>query len=166
MDDDKNINKQETNNDANQNNTQSEQTPFVQENSNESNDKIINQGSVMPFLKTLIGWATFKAVIDIIMGALSCIPVITAAFGIPKIISGLRLLNAADDLKLYISNGDTRKVGDALYNFNKYFKLSGISIIIKISFSILLFIAYIILIGLIIRYSDEFFRDFATQFEY
>ena len=84
----------------------------------------------LPFLRNLAGWATFKAVIDIILGALACIGIITAVYGIPQIIAG-RLLNASDDLKRFIATNDTRRIGDVLYNFNKHFKLTGISIIIK-----------------------------------
>ncbi len=118
----------------------------------------------LPFLKNLAGWATFKAIIDIITGALSCFGIITAAYGIPQIISGIKLLNATDGLKSYMSSGDTTKMGDVLYNFNKYFKLSGIAIIIKIVFIVLFLVVYGILIAYLLSNAGDFFNNIPGDF--
>lgn len=118
----------------------------------------------LPFLKNLAGWATFKAIIDIITGALSCFGIITAAYGIPQIISGIKLLNATDGLKSYMSTGDTTKMGDVLYNFNKYFKLSGISIIIKIVFIVIFLVVYGIIIAYIFSNAGDFFNNLPGDF--
>lgn len=118
----------------------------------------------LPFLSNLSGWATFKAVIDIIMGAISCLTIIAAAYGIPQIISGIRLLNATDDLKRYMSSGDTRRIGDALYNFNKYFKLSGIAIIIKIIFFIIVIVLYGMLLYYVFNNMGDFFDNLPGNF--
>ena len=118
----------------------------------------------LPFIRNLAGWATFKAIIDIIAGALSCLGIITAAFGIPLIIAGIRLLNASDDLKRFISTNDTQRIGDVLYNFNKYFKLSGISIIIRIVFVIIAIILYVIIIAYLLTYMGDYFRYLPESF--
>lgn len=110
----------------------------------------------LPDLKNFAGWATFTAIIDIIVGALSSLLIITAAYGVPQIIAGVRLLNAADNLKFYLTTNDSRKISEAFVNLNKYFKFTGISIIGKIIFGILGIIAYIILIGYLISNYPDF----------
>ncbi len=120
----------------------------------------------LPFLKNLAGWATFKAVIDIIVGALSCLGIITAAYGIPQIISGVKLLNATDDLKKHISTGDNTRIGDALFNFNKYFKISGIAIIIKIVFLILGIILYSVILAYLFNNAGDLFDNLPDNFSY
>lgn len=118
----------------------------------------------LPFLRNLAGWATFKAVIDIILGALACIGIITAVYGIPQIIAGIRLLNASDDLKRFIATNDTRRIGDVLYNFNKHFKLTGISIIIKIVFLIIVIILYVIFIVFYMNYIVDYFQNLSWDY--
>ncbi|RJR10475.1 hypothetical protein C4588_03245 [Candidatus Parcubacteria bacterium] len=100
-------------------------------------------------LKSLTGWATFKAVIEIITGALSCLSfflIFPAVFGVLQIIAGTNLLKATDEIKRYASSGDEKRISEVFFNFNKYFRLSGISIIIQIAFVIVLIILYIVLI--------------------
>ena len=118
----------------------------------------------LPFLKNLTGWATFKAVIDIITGALACLGIITAVYGVPQIIAGVRLLNAIDDIKRYISSGDYEKIGPVFFNFHRYFKITGITIIIKIVFIILAIIGYIVIIALLVKNSPDFFNEFQYDF--
>lgn len=100
----------------------------------------------LPDLKNLAAWATFKAIIEIIFGALSCIGIITAAFGIPMIISGVRLLGAADEMKKYIAHKDTKNIAETFIKMNQYFKVKGISLIILIIFSFIMFFLYILLV--------------------
>ena len=97
-------------------------------------------------LKNFAGWATFKAVIDIISGALVCLGIITAAYGVPRILAGVKLLSAADELKRYISAGSYNRISVVLSDMHRYFKLSGISTIVKICFNVLFIIACIIFI--------------------
>jgi len=120
----------------------------------------------MPFLNNLIGWATFKAVIEIIVGALSCLGIISAAYGIPQIIAGVKLFKAVDEIKSYMAAGEYKKLGDALYSFNNYFKYSGISIIVKIIFIIIGIIFYAVLIAWLIRNTGDFFNNFPFDFYY
>lgn len=115
----------------------------------------------MPFLKNLTGWAAFKAVIDIIVGSLFCLSfflIFPAVFGVLKIISGVKLLKATDDMKRYISTGQTQKIIDIFYNFNKYFRLSGISIIVQIVFIIIIFVLYIFAVVFFVS-NPDFFED-------
>lgn len=108
-------------------------------------------------MKSLSGWATFVAIINIISGALSCLAfiyVIPVVIGIIQIIAGVRLLNASDNIKRYIMTNNGEKISEAFTSFYKYFKLSGITLIIGICAFILL------IIGMII-----FFVFFASDFQ-
>jgi uncharacterized protein YqhQ len=114
-------------------------------------------------LNSLIGWATFRAVIDIIVGALSCLAIITAAYGVPQIIGGVRLLSACDELKSYLATNDTQKINEAFAKFNKFFKLTGISTIVKIVFGIIFFALYFVFIAIIFKTfmrNHDYFRNF------
>lgn len=110
-------------------------------------------------MKGFTGWATFKAVMDIITGALACLGIITAAYGVPQIMAGVKLLAAIDELKRYISSNDVQKISTTFYNMNKYFKLSGISIIVKICFVIIGIILYGVLIAFFISNMPDFFNN-------
>lgn len=124
---------------------------------NNSNEQALD--IELSFLRNLAGWATFKAVIDIILGALACIGIITAVYGIPQIIAGIRLLNASDDLKRFIATNDTRRIGDVLYNFNKHFKLTGITIIIRIVLIVIVIILYIIFLVFFMSQIVDYLQD-------
>ena len=113
----------------------------------------------IPFVSNLVGWATFKAVIEIIFGALSCLGIITAVYGIPQIIAGVKLFKAVDEIKNYMATGELNKIGDAMYGFNKYFKLSGISVIIKIVVMIILIILYAAVLVMIFQNSGDIFNN-------
>lgn len=97
----------------------------------------------LPFLKSFIGWATFRAIMDIIFGSLSCLGIITAVYGVPMIIAGVRLLNAIDQLKMYVATNDLKRVEDTFNSLSKFFKLNGIATIIKIILAIILIILYV-----------------------
>lgn len=116
-----------------------------------------------PFLKSLAGWAAFRAVMDIITGVLTCFGIITAAVGVLQIISGVKLMNASDDLKHQISTGDDSKISSALQNMQKYFKFSGIATIIQLAFGLLIIIFYGVLFAIFIDYFKENLPDFLEQ---
>lgn len=107
-----------------------------------------------PFLKNLAGWATFRAIMDIIIGVFSCfgfILIVPAVYGVFQVISGLKLLNAVDDLKKFMASNDTKKVSDTFYNMFKYFKFNGISLIIQICMVIVVTILYIFIIAYVMK---------------
>jgi ABC-type maltose transport system permease subunit len=110
-------------------------------------------------LKSLSSWATFKAVMDIITGALAClgfILVFPVAIGVLRIIAGTNLLKAVDNLKRSVSSNDSETISSAFYNLNKYFRFSGISIIICLVFAVLLIILYAVVIAYIMRNMPDF----------
>ncbi len=123
----------------------------------------INMG--MGDLKSFTGWATFRAIMDIIAGAFSCLGIITAAYGVPMIIAGVKLLNAVDNMKRYMVENDAQNISLCYYSLLKYFKLNGISTIVKIGFSILIAIIYIIAIAAFMSGGgNDFLRDFNNYY--
>ncbi len=111
-----------------------------------NNNKNYSIEFTLPELNNLAGWATFVAIMDIVAGALCSIGIITAVFGIPMIISGVRLLSATDEMKKYIASKDNKSIFETFVKMNQYFKVKGITIIIRITFSIVIFILYILLL--------------------
>ncbi|MDD4492994.1 MAG: DUF5362 domain-containing protein [Eubacteriales bacterium] len=130
------------------------QTQYTQYNQNthyQQNDNRQQLQNDIPFLKSLKNWSTFQAILEIISGAFMCLGIITAIIGVPKIIAGVKLLNAGDNLRDAMVGSDERKVTDSLYNMGSYFKLNGISNIISIAFSVLAIVFWIILIVFFIK---------------
>jgi hypothetical protein len=113
--------------------------------------------------KGFTGWITFRGIIDIIVGAFACLGFVTATYGIPRIIAGIKLLNAADELKYYINTNDNERFQMVLLSFYKYFKLSSISVIIKIGFIILLFTIYLFLFIFAFNTVTDLIRNFPSR---
>ena len=116
-------------------------------------------------LKSLKGWSAFQAVLEIIQGALLCLGIITAIIGVPKIIAGVKLLNAGDDIQAHMQTGDPRKMDSSINNITSYFKLNGISNIISICLNILTILFLIIFIGFIISRIPEWIHEFNFQMD-
>lgn len=119
--------------------------------------------SQLSFLKSLAGWAAFRSVMDIISGVLICFGIITASVGVLQIIAGIKLMNASDDLKQQIATGDDSKISSALQNMQKYFKFSGIGMIIQLVFGLLIIVLYGVLIAIFLNYWREIMPDFMEQ---
>lgn len=101
-------------------------------------------------VKSLTGWATFRAVFDIIIGSTACLTLIGAAYGVPMILAAIKLLNYVDAVKISFQTGNTEKLKESLGLLQRYFKLNGISIIVYTAMMILGMILYFILIFLFI----------------
>ena len=119
----------------------------------------------IPDTGKLSSWAKFIGVMNIIMGAFSCLGIITAAYGIPLIISGIRLLGAVEDLGKYSREGDAARLADTFSNLYKYFKLTGIAYIVMICFTVLGIILYGALFALILANLGNL-QDFGNMPEY
>lgn len=132
------------------------------ENNENTNFSLLN----ITDMRYFAGWATFNAVIDIIVGAISCIGIITAAYGIPMILAGIKLLNASDELKRYIAVNDTERISVAFYNLYKYFKLTGISLIVRICFIVLILVLYGALIAVFISRMPEIMDYFPGNYTF
>ena len=76
-----------------------------------------NENSLM-----ITGWAKFIGILAIIEGGLACLTFIGAAFGIPYIMAGLKLINAVDRC--------TESPKEAFNELNGYFKIMGITVLV------------------------------------
>jgi hypothetical protein len=98
----------------------------------------------------------FVGLFTIIYGVLSCLTIIGALFGIPIIIAGLRIREAADQFSIYrmSNNNQALKAGFELQN--KYFRIFKILIIVGIVLTVL----YILLIILFFFYGFSSLMNF------
>ncbi|MBN1524060.1 MAG: DUF5362 domain-containing protein [Spirochaetales bacterium] len=98
-------------------------------------------------ITSLSGWAQFIAVMNIIGGVVVCFGIITAAIGVPIIIAGMRLFNAANDLKQYLVTKNTGMIASAFDKLKSYFLINGVIMIVYFALMILYFIILIIVIA-------------------
>ena len=108
-------------------------------------------------LRSLAGWAKFVAIIQIIGASLMCLSIFTVfinpvliiypVMAVIFIIMGVKLLNAAGNIRSFADTGDYYNLSDSLKGFKSYFKMNGILIIVGISLTILLVLLAIFAIG-------------------
>jgi hypothetical protein len=104
----------------------------------------------------LANWAKFRGILDIIMGALCCLGIVTAVFGIPLLIGGIKVLDSVSALKQAIKTDNHEKMTDFFMNQKKFFVFNGVSNIIYIALSLL---ALIISFGIFAMFLREFITD-------
>ncbi len=107
-------------------------------------------------IDSLSGWMKFMGIYTIIMGAISCIGIITAALGVPLIFSGIALNKGSDNIKNYKQSNNPHVLNEVFTSLNKYFKIQGILTIVGIVLSVIYFIFIIFLIV----YSSNRIYDF------
>jgi len=88
-----------------------------------------------------VGWAT------IISGALNCLSIVGAIFGIPYIFIGLRLTEAVKELRGYLQTGDKEAIFRTFEKQNRAFFIAKVLIIIGIVFFVLMML-FVLIIGL------------------
>lgn len=93
--------------------------------------------------KPLNGWTKFVGISYIVYGSLMCVGILTAAIGIPIIFAGLRILRAYEDMKRFSESNSYYNLANAVDNLNGSFKITGILIVIGLSFMALYIIAII-----------------------
>lgn len=69
-------------------------------------------------------------VLTIISGAMTCLGIIAILFGIPVLISSIRLFNSGSNLSMVVTTGDGKQLALALTNLVSYWKWILINIII------------------------------------
>ncbi|GEM_PF-1345260 len=92
-----------------------------------------------------LGW------VYIIGGALYCLSIIGAVFGIPVLISGLRLKEAGDSFASYGQQPSAAVLRNALERQAKFFFIQKVLILIAIGLTVLMFIFMFAFIGLAIE---------------
>lgn len=116
-------------------------------NLNKPIQNIQNQGGnqqnnfVMPsIIDTLSGWMKFIGIYTIVIGAITCIGIITAALGVPMIFAGIALTKGSSSIKLYKEYSSPFILNELFTSLNKYFKIQGILAIVGIVISIIYFV--------------------------
>lgn len=107
---------------------------FSQTNLEQSNPHINPQQP-----KGISGWGDFFAIMMIINGVITCLGIITAVFGVPLIIAGVKLQNAVKASK-ELSGSNELKLDEVFDNLNSFFKIQGILIIVGWVIGVLAFI--------------------------
>lgn len=88
----------------------------------------------------------FVGMFTIIYGALTCITIIGALIGVPTIIVGLRMREAADQFSIFKATNDANAMRRGFELQGQFFKIIKILIIIGLVLTVLYFIAIIIFI--------------------
>jgi len=106
--------------------------------------------TISPMLQMTIskmnGDMRFVGIFYIIVGALYCITIIGAIVGIPLIISGLRVREAADSFGTYLNSNDTAFLERGFEKQGSFFFIQKVFMIITLVF-IVLYIIFIIAFG-------------------
>jgi hypothetical protein len=92
--------------------------------------------------RSLAGDMRFVGWFAIIQGGLACLSIIGALIGVPILISGLRLKEAADELDSYQRNGSTAELTKALERQSRYFFIQKVILIVALVLAVLYIIFF------------------------
>ena len=98
-------------------------------------------------LTKLIADMRFVAIMHMVLGALYCLTIFGAIVGIPILIGGLRLREAADSMIYYLSTKDMRMLESALERQSRFFFIQKVIMIVAMVM-IVFYILFIISFGL------------------
>lgn len=117
------------------------------------NERSVNSGNAafQMMVRKTIGDMRFVGIFTIIGGAFACLGIITAIIGVPVIISGLRLREAADSFSNYAAAGDFAALQQGLECQGRYFFIQKVLIIIGLVFTALYLIFFIAFFGTIMN---------------
>ena len=101
-----------------------------------------------PIIDSLSGWMKFIGIYTIVIGAITCIGIITAAIGVPLIFAGIALTQGSKSIKTYKNYNSPFVLNEVFISFHKYFKIQGILTIISIILSIIYLVAVVFLFAL------------------
>ena len=87
----------------------------------------------------------FVGMFTIIYGAITCLTIIGALLGVPTIIVGLRMREAADQFAIFKATNDAASMRRGFELQGQYFKIVKILIIIGLVLTVIYFIAIILL---------------------
>ena len=83
----------------------------------------------------------------ILYGALNCLSIIGAVIGIPMLISGLRVREAAKQFEAYEAAGNFDALAQGLERQGEFFRFQKIYVLITIAFAVLSLLFVVIAIG-------------------
>ena len=110
-------------------------------------DSSQQQDSLSINVPNLSRYMNFIGLLAIIGGALYCITIIGAVFGIPSIFMGIRLREAADGFKKYLSSDSKQDLGYAIDRQTKAFFIQFVLAIISLAILGLYLIVLLIVLG-------------------
>ncbi len=97
-------------------------------------------------LTKMVGDMRFVGLVLMISGIVSCLSIVGAIFGVPSIICGTRLREAADSFAHYLKSKDKNELIAALEKQSSYFFLQKVLFIIGICGTALMLFIYLIVI--------------------
>lgn len=138
-------------------------------NNNDKEDSDIENANIklnLSELMNLASWASFNAIIEIVLGAFCCLGIITAIFGIPIIMSGAKLFRASKKIKKFIAEKNTAAIEETLTELDNYFRLKGVTIIIVFIFALIMIFLYGTVVYLFLSNLDpQFFNSIGSFFK-
>jgi len=106
----------------------------------------VNQGSMSENIPKMAMYMKFIGILQIIGGALYCLTIIGALFGVPVIFMGIRLREAADGFKKYLASDSKQDLDVAIEKQKRSFYIQFVLTIIGL---VIMGIYIIVLIGLL-----------------
>ena len=111
-------------------------------------DSSQQQTSLSINVPNLTRYMNFIGILQIIGGALYCLTIIGAVFGIPSIFMGIRLREAADGFKRYLSSDSKQDLDYAIDRQTKSFFIQFVLAIISLAILGLYLIVLLIVLGI------------------
>jgi len=116
-----------------------------------------NNFALPSIIDTLSGWMKFMGIYTIVIGAITCIGIITAALGVPMIFAGIALTKSSKSIKTYKQYNSPFILNELFTSMNKYFKIQGILVIVGIVISVFYFASILFFSAMAI---NGFFQGF------
>lgn len=104
---------------------------------------------VKSVIAKMAGDMNFLGIISIIYGALACLSIIGALFGVPMIIAGIRMRESSDGFKGYLQSDDVGELFAALERQSRFFNIYKILTIVYIVIAVLYIIGWVIFISIV-----------------
>ncbi len=99
-------------------------------------------------INSLSGWMKFLGIYTTVMGAISCIGIITAAIGIPLIFAGISLTKGSTAIKEYADFNSPHILYNVFNYLKKYFKIQGILAIVALALTVLYIVILLVILAL------------------
>ena len=102
----------------------------------------------------------FLAIVLIVYGAITCLSIIGAIFGIPYIFAGIRMKEAAFHFKNFTFANNITELHHAVERQQRMFFIFKVLAIVGIIFAVLLIIFYVTLISMLLSGNFPVFENF------
>ena len=89
----------------------------------------------------------FMGMYYIIVGAISCIGIVTAVFGVPVIFMGMRLRESAEAFTRYVASNAFEDIAQAVERQTRFFFINYVLLIVGLVIAVIYIIVMIAVIG-------------------